>query len=69
MPRDFRGLGILEWPIDAANARAVRYRERATQLREMAEDIHLVGHVRDSLFRLADQLDQLAVTVERSFTS
>ena len=51
------------------NARAVRYRERATQLREMAEDIHLVGHVRDSLFRLADQLDQLAVTVERSLTS
>lgn len=68
MPRDFRGLGILEWPVEAANARAVAYRERASQLRQMAEDARLVAHIRDSLFRLADQFDGLAEAAERSLT-
>jgi hypothetical protein len=68
MPPDFRGLGIVEWPAEAASARAAKYREKATQLRDMAYEGRLLWHVRDDLLRLAEQFDALADTVERRLT-
>jgi len=43
----------------------MEYRQRAVELRELAENPSLVEYTRDRLLDLAEQFDQLATSVER----
>ena len=56
---------VLERPAASAKARAMEYRQRAVELRELAENPSLVEYTRDRLLDLAEQFDQLATSVER----
>ena len=49
---------------EPAEARIIRYRERASELRRLAEQIRSDQSAIDSLNSLADQFDQLAASMK-----
>jgi len=54
--------GVLQFVANSAQERAAHYREKAAQLRTMAE-AESIGRLRDGLLSLADQYDGFAATI------
>ena len=63
MSIDIGDAGILEFFATAAHARAAGYRERAAQLREMAES-EPIGRLRERLLDLSRQFEALASSID-----
>jgi hypothetical protein len=63
MASDIRGRGVLEYLSAATQQRAAYYRDKAAQLREIAE-AEPIGRLRDRLLHLAQQYDDVAEIVE-----
>ncbi len=56
------GEGVLEFVANSAQERCAHYREKAAQLRTMAQ-AESIGHLRNGLLSLADQFDGFAATI------
>ena len=69
MASDIRGIGILEFAANAAQARIIHYNDQAARLREMAE-AEPIGRLRDQLTATARQYEKLAASflIRRSQT-
>ena len=62
MASDTGEIGVLEFAVSAAHARAAHYRDQASRLREMAED-EAIGRLRQRLIETAIEYDNLAANV------